>query len=238
MTPASRCAVSLVCLAAGAASADVLVCHDTPLPIPDDTPAGVAVQFDPGDLSGLVVTRVRLDLAVTHPWVGDLRAVLAHPSGATVVLLDRPGIPGVGFPGPFGCGGDDIGASFIDLATTDAETTCSTTAVPVLSGALRPLEALAAFEGLPAGGVWTLTVADLSVTDAGTLVSACLSITTAPACPADLAEPFGSLNFFDLAAFLSLFQNGDPAADLAAPTGVFNFFDLSAYLSLYNAGCP
>lgn len=237
MTPPRRFIVPLVYLA-GAASADVLVCHDTPLPIPDDTPAGVTVSFDPGDLSGLVVDRVRLDLAATHPWVGDLRAVLTHPSGVSVVLLDRPGLPSAGFPGPFGCGGDDIGASFTDTAATDAETTCSTTAVPVLSGALRPLEALAAFEGLPAGGVWTLTVSDRSVTDTGTLVSACLSLTTTPACPADLAEPFGSLNFFDLAAYLSLFQNNDAAADLAAPFGVLNFFDVSAYLASYNAGCP
>lgn len=55
---------------------------------------------------------------------------------------------------------------------------------------------------------------------------------------ADLAAPFDVLNFFDLAAYLSLFNAGDPAADLAAPFGTLNFFDLSTYLSLYNAGCP
>ncbi len=60
-----------------------------------------------------------------------------------------------------------------------------------------------------------------------------------PGCsPADLAEPFGILNFFDLAAYLALFNAGDPAADLAAPFGTLNFFDLSAYLALYNQGCP
>lgn len=58
------------------------------------------------------------------------------------------------------------------------------------------------------------------------------------ACPADLAEPQGVINFFDLAAFLSLYIAGDAAADLAMPFGVLNFFDLSAYLDLYNAGCP
>jgi beta-glucanase (GH16 family) len=57
-------------------------------------------------------------------------------------------------------------------------------------------------------------------------------------CPADLAEPFGALNFFDLSAYLGLFAAGDPAADLASPTGVFNFFDVSAYLAAFNAGCP
>ncbi len=57
------------------------------------------------------------------------------------------------------------------------------------------------------------------------------------ACPADLAPPAGQLNFFDLAAFLDLFNTQDPAADLAPPFGVLNFFDLAAYLLAYNAGC-
>lgn len=62
---------------------------------------------------------------------------------------------------------------------------------------------------------------------------------TNPGCSiADLAEPFGVLNFFDLSAYLALFNNADPSADLAAPFGTLNFFDLSAYLSLFNAGCP
>ena len=56
-------------------------------------------------------------------------------------------------------------------------------------------------------------------------------------CPADLNGD-GGVNFFDLAAYLDLFNAGDPAADLSAPFGVLNFFDLSAYLDQYNAGCP
>jgi len=59
-----------------------------------------------------------------------------------------------------------------------------------------------------------------------------------PACPADLAEPFGTLNFFDVAEYISLYVAGDPAADLAAPFGAFNFFDVAAFIAAYNAGCP
>jgi hypothetical protein len=55
---------------------------------------------------------------------------------------------------------------------------------------------------------------------------------------ADLAEPYGVLNFFDLAAYMGLFTAQDPAADLAAPFGVFNFFDVAAFLTAFNAGCP
>lgn len=57
-------------------------------------------------------------------------------------------------------------------------------------------------------------------------------------CPADFAEPIGSLNFFDVSAFIAAFNAGDPRADLAAPFGTFNFFDVSAFLSYYNGGCP
>ncbi len=60
---------------------------------------------------------------------------------------------------------------------------------------------------------------------------------TEPVCAADLAEPFGTLNFFDLAAFLGLYEAQEPGADLALPAGVWNFFDVAAFLGVYNAGC-
>jgi hypothetical protein len=57
-------------------------------------------------------------------------------------------------------------------------------------------------------------------------------------CVADLAEPFGTLNFFDVSAFVTLYNAQDSAADLAAPFGTFNFFDVSEFITLYNSGCP
>ncbi len=57
-------------------------------------------------------------------------------------------------------------------------------------------------------------------------------------CPADLAAPFGTLNFFDISAFIGLFNTGDPAADLAAPFGSLNFFDVAEYIAQFNTGCP
>ncbi len=61
---------------------------------------------------------------------------------------------------------------------------------------------------------------------------------TGNACVADLAAPFGTLNFFDISAYIGLFNAGDPAADLAEPFGTINFFDISAYIAAFNAGCP
>lgn len=62
---------------------------------------------------------------------------------------------------------------------------------------------------------------------------------TNPGCsPADLAEPFGTLNFFDVAAYIALYNAGSPTADLAPPIGTLNFFDISAFINLFNSGCP
>ncbi|MCC5823663.1 MAG: M12 family metallo-peptidase [Phycisphaerales bacterium] len=83
-------------------------------------------------------------------------------------------------------------------------------------------------------GVYELLVGD----NCGGEASATAQVTVnAPPCPADINGD-GELNFFDLSAYLALFNAQDPAADLAEPFGVFNFFDVAAYLALYNAGCP
>lgn len=57
------------------------------------------------------------------------------------------------------------------------------------------------------------------------------------ACPADLAEPFGTLDFSDVIAFLGAFASMDPSADLAAPAGVFDFSDVIAFLGFFGGGC-
>jgi len=54
---------------------------------------------------------------------------------------------------------------------------------------------------------------------------------------ADLAEPFDTLNFFDISAFLSAFSAQDSAADFNND-GVFNFFDISEFLTIFSIGCP
>ncbi len=54
---------------------------------------------------------------------------------------------------------------------------------------------------------------------------------------ADLAEPFGQLDFSDISAFLTAFTSMEAAADLAAPMGQFDFSDVSAFLTLFAGGC-
>ena len=54
---------------------------------------------------------------------------------------------------------------------------------------------------------------------------------------ADLAAPFGELNFFDVSAFLVAYKDNDPVVDFN-DDGEINFFDVSAFLVSYQGGCP
>lgn len=87
---------------------------------------------------------------------------------------------------------------------------------------------------------WVMGTTDGSVTYAGWNLDdiVFLGVTAIAPCPADLAEPDGVLNFFDVTTFLAYFNNQDARADFAAPFGTFNFFDVTAFLAAYNAGCP
>ncbi len=60
--------------------------------------------------------------------------------------------------------------------------------------------------------------------------------TTPSDCPPDINED-GTLNFFDISAFLTAFNAQDPIADFN-DDGTFNFFDISAFLAAFSTGCP
>ena len=54
-------------------------------------------------------------------------------------------------------------------------------------------------------------------------------------CRADLNLD-GSVDFFDVSAFLAAFTDSDPAADFTGD-GIYDFFDVSAFLSAFVMGC-
>jgi len=58
-----------------------------------------------------------------------------------------------------------------------------------------------------------------------------------PCNDADLAEPFGVLDFDDVLTFLVAFGGMQPAADLAEPAGVFDFDDVLVFLVAFGGGC-
>jgi alpha-amylase len=80
------------------------------------------------------------------------------------------------------------------------------------------------------------TVTIVALEDSGNANVLTETITLGVDCQADLNGD-GVLNFFDVSAFLSLYNTQDPAADFTGD-GQFNFFDVSAFLSLFTAGCP
>lgn len=55
-------------------------------------------------------------------------------------------------------------------------------------------------------------------------------------CAADFTDD-GSLNVFDIMAYIDEFNNNTSVADLN-DDGMFNVFDVFAYVDLFNAGCP
>jgi len=73
--------------------------------------------------------------------------------------------------------------------------------------------------------------------DPSVSMTATVTVPTANApCLADI-DGSGSLDFFDISAFLGAFNAGDPIADFDN-NGSFDFFDISAFLTAFNAGCP
>lgn len=204
--------------------------------IPDNSPDGIEIPIEVIAGAGEVVEAISLGVEIEHPWIGDLVITLRSPGGQSVTLLDRPGFPSAGFPGPHGCGGRDIDAVFIDHADIPAQSACSYDARPVLIGQVAPAQPLDALAGLPAAGLWVVSISDHSAYDTGIALALCLELTTTSACPPDLTGD-GVLNFFDISAFLGAFTAQAPAADFTGD-GDFNFFDVSAFLAAFSAGCP
>ena len=121
-----------------------------------------------------ITTGVSLRADITHPWVGDLSIGLTAPSGATSLLLHRPGMPGSSWVGPWGCGGDNLVCQFTESASVAAEDSCSLDSVPVLDGDLLPLESFSKFIGMNPSGQWSLEITDHSFIDSGSINTLCL----------------------------------------------------------------
>lgn len=102
------------------------------------------------------ISRVSVDLNISHTWVSDLTAVLKGPDGTQVTLFQNV------------CGDevDNANAVFDDYGTP---LQCATN--PAISGFILPTDALSAFSGLSPQGTWTLTITDNFGQDGGQLNS-------------------------------------------------------------------
>lgn len=178
---------SLFVFASPSLAEEVVICAVGSINIPDGLTSGLSLPLNISEeTTGRVVVSVSVDLEIEHPWIGDLVVRLINPDGATVVdLLARTGTVPYGFPGPFGCGGDDVLALLEDAAADSVEEVCAIGVQPVLAGSLRPSEPLAAFNGLDPEGTWTLLISDRQSGDSGQLISACLRLEVAEDCDGD-----------------------------------------------------
>lgn len=163
----------LLVLLAPALVAQTQACSMPGIAIPDNDPLGTTDLLNvaaSGTISNLTV-----DLVVTHTWVGDVYVELTHvPSGTTVRLLDRPGIPAT----MFGCQEDNVDCTFDDASMVPAETECALAPAPAIGGVVQPEQPLSAFNGLDVNGDWVLFISDGAAGDTGTLVSWCINYTT------------------------------------------------------------
>ena len=131
---------------------------DTPISI---SQAGIStetavVQF----VEDLQVADVNVSVDLDHTFVGDLVINLISPAGTKVALLANT------------CGDlNNIDASFDD---NGVDITCSGN--PVISGTVRPIGDLSAFNGESTLGNWTLEVSDTAPGDGGALQTFSLEI--------------------------------------------------------------
>ncbi len=138
--------------------------------IPDSGGGPVASSFEINSCG--LVADVDLGIDATHTWVGDLVFTLTSPAGTPVVAYDRPGVPVT----TFGCSGDDIAAMLDDDAAAPVEDECGA-ATPTIDGIFSPNNPLAAINGEPGNGTWTLQVEDFAGGDIGTLNDWSLELT-------------------------------------------------------------
>ncbi|RMH27434.1 MAG: hypothetical protein D6692_07940 [Planctomycetota bacterium] len=139
----------------------------------------------------------------------------------------------------------DGDALYIALASlgTPVPATSAGTRITSLRFLVLSSDPNATFHLLPTAGnppthtvVFSGITPNLDVT--GNLTGITLGVGTPPCSPADVALPYGVLNFFDVAFFIDLYNAADPAADLSVPFGTLNFFDIAAYIDFYILGCP
>ncbi|MCX8072088.1 MAG: PKD domain-containing protein [Candidatus Binatia bacterium] len=142
-------------------------CQAPGIAIPDNDPFGIADTLTVP--AGGSLGALRVDVEISHSWVGDLALWLVHvETGTQVLLLERPG------EAPVGCDGNDVRCTFADAASVAAQDAC-TDLVPAIGGTVRPMEPLATFGGEDPVGTWLLGVADHAPGDTGTLVRWCLA---------------------------------------------------------------
>lgn len=83
--------------------------------------------------------------------------------------------------------------------------------------------------GMPDTGAGAMPIVDIGAYEFGA---------PPPCAAADVAFPFGVLDFSDVLAFITAVNAGDPSADIAEPFGQVDITDVFEFLIQFSAGCP
>ncbi|HET6890303.1 MAG TPA: proprotein convertase P-domain-containing protein [Pyrinomonadaceae bacterium] len=137
------------------------------VPITDVSSVDIPINVpDSGSITDLNV-QVRLN----HTFDGDLELRLIAPDGTTVLLSDNRG----GSGDNYGTGANDCSGTH--TVFDNSALSAISAGVAPFSGAFRPDQALAAFNGRNSVGTWKLRVTDTAAQDVGTVGCVQLEIT-------------------------------------------------------------
>ncbi len=140
---------------------------DTPLAIPDNTPAGVSstvMVSSPYD-----VIDVNVLVNITHTYTGDLDLFLIGPDGTSVELSSDNG---------------SSGNNFTNTLFDDDAATSVTSGTAPFTGSYQPEQPLSVLNGQPASGDWIFKAVDDAGVDTGTIDSWQLQLTVNEPCDA------------------------------------------------------
>ena len=138
---------------------------DTPVAIPDATPAGAASTINVQDAD--VVLNVKVTVNLSHTYDADLVLSLIPPAGPPILLSNLRG----GF-----------GDNFVNTVFDDAAAAPIAAGVAPFTGSFRPESPLAAVNGASAAGAWRLKVVDTADLDVGIIDGWTLSLTFGASC--------------------------------------------------------
>ncbi len=123
------------------------------------------------------IADVNIGVLMSHTYRGDLRMFLLSPQSTQITLIQNTADTQNNFNVLY----DDSAAASITTHTTQNDTATATTVVPPYQRTFRPLQALSAFNGQNANGIWTLSICDSLNADTGTFFESDLVITAQPA---------------------------------------------------------
>jgi subtilisin-like proprotein convertase family protein len=139
-----------------------LTSNDTPLPIPDDDPAGATSTIAVAD--PVIVQDVNVTVNVSHTFDNDLTLSLITPTNASITLASQRG------------GSRD---NFINTVFDDEAANSIASGTAPFTGSFRPEAPLSAADGLSAAGDWRFRAVDSAPGDVGTINSWTLKLTYA-----------------------------------------------------------